>query len=298
MDFVDEENVNTDFGLPKTQMKDRKFIPWEGWWLQSTKKEKIALKISHMLIKSNRQIQGFCSIYKTHYKINGAVNKNLQIEFELLDYENTRIFIFRGEMQNFTLYGKFRKCQENDHKGIFELTFEKEHWKGFMQVKESKDEMELAMNVNQNGIYSLGNDENGLFVVEGNLDKVSKKCDFSLHYYQVNATSFYSGDWQVVNDQFIKIRGQWNIPKAVMGEFNLTGKMNSNYFEISDVKGSIYRSRDEDTKESGLTLGMTDDGRSDVMEASLNNKTRDLKGMNNFKKFSVRAKFNQRKSSI
>ena len=232
--------------LSPIKLKNTKQVKWFGWLLtqhpdpSTSEPRKEDIELTHMLIKSNKSISGFCDIQKKHFKIVGRLSKDNLVEFELLDENKKRGYIFRGEMKDSSIHGKYRVCQnsKNSEKGVFELNLDSKEWAGFMQTEASeKDDMQLSLNLNLQGIYSASQDDNGIFVVEGNLDYFSKKCEFSLFYVNLNSVTFFEGDWKLVNDQFVKITGNWSIHNRAMGAFELVGKMSPVYSDTGRLGG-------------------------------------------------------------
>lgn len=248
-DFAEE----TDKKKESSKMNPTKQIKWFGWMEDSETKLIKTIELTHMMINQTKIISGFCSIEETILKINGMITEDELLEFEMVDKHNKRIFLFRGEMSNKLLYGKYRDCRLNE-KGIFEFEFESENWIGYLEVDGKKDKMELPLNINYQGVYSIGTDENGIFFIDGNFNSITKKCDFYIYYMKLDKYSYYNGDWNVINDQFVKVSGRWNLPQSAFGLFSLTGKLSSLYHDVMNFDRGIFIDESKGKFESSSEL--------------------------------------------
>lgn len=236
-----------------TKLSPSKQVKWQGWLKETESGLVRDIEIKHMLVKKSKEISGFCSIKDISMRIKGVVTEQELLEFELLDKQGTRIFIFRAEMMGNVLFGKYRECRYHE-KGIFELKMESEAWIGYLEVNDNKDKMEIPLNVNYQGVYSIGKDENGLYLVDGEFDSVEKKCNFEIFYFGISTSSHFNGKWSVINDQFVKISGNWSLPQSAFGKFTLTGKLSSLYHDVMNLDDGIFPKQTDRRAESSSEL--------------------------------------------
>jgi hypothetical protein len=91
-------------------------------------------------------------------------------------------------------------------------------WQGFWVQPDGPDRHPMKMTLKFEGgkIDGVGDDEVGMFIVDGVYDEKSKLCSWTKKYVAMHEV-LYSGS---IDGR--SIRGTWTVPKAWSGPFQLT----------------------------------------------------------------------------
>lgn len=115
--------------------------------------------------------------------------------------------------------------------GTFWLKMVCKQWKGWYKQKGTKDPMDLSIDVTPQGVFGIGRDSVGRFIIQGYNDPNQSCVSFVKQYLGAHAVHYNGSMWEEVTNngsQYVDdsichrvIKGTWNIPGNCHGHYKL-----------------------------------------------------------------------------
>ena len=192
-------------------------VEWKGH--QTCNGRKNTLKIKHMIVDSQGCLSGGGKDPKGRFKVTGWMDKSGHLNFTK-NYDSGQV--------GATFKGKFRKgvmtgfWQDEESSGNFELTLRKANlFKGCYSREDTKEPRYCYMwlKVNRGGVWGLGEDELGSFVLHGTRTK-AKEYEFRLSYLGMITICHKAELMKMREGRGHKLKGTWkNDKKRAKGKF-------------------------------------------------------------------------------
>ena len=188
-------------------------VPWSGYYVQNFVEE--PMDFENMWISSTGQIMGRGSDAVGNFDINGMISPNGCFQF-MKQYQGAHGVAYNGTVSPGCLSGVW---SVNGMKGEFALNLDTQHWKGSFTLDGRTYPMQTNIYVSEAGVFGLGKDAEGVFVISGTYNPASSKLNFIKTYlgrYEIvyDGTMFDDGQYLVVN-------GSWGLSTGQQGTYEM-----------------------------------------------------------------------------
>merc|ERR1711957_99421 len=188
-------------------------IKWKGGFEQFGQENEV--EFSNMYMDLNGNIYGDGSDAVGNFTISGVWGDNVQFTKQ---YIGAHAVQYSGTTEDGKkVTGRWEIPGNCD--GTFWLKVKE--WKGWYKQGGDKNDMDLDMQVSPEGVFGLGMDVVGKFVIRGYYDPNQSCVSFVKQYIGQHAVH-YNGSMYLKDDgEKHTIKGVWNIPNQCHGYFKL-----------------------------------------------------------------------------
>lgn len=191
----------------------QKQVTWDGWYEQGGNKTE--MKFENMQVHLDGAVFGSGQDTNGKFSIQGSMSQNGQLQF-VKQYEGAHAVHYTGSVEDGMIQGKW--SIPNNCDGTFGIVMNVEKCKGWYEQEGQKTDMELELSIDENGVFGIGKDPIGNFVVRGLYKKTGplqpNKVMFVKQYVGAHVVN-YEGK---VHGQTIK--GEWEM-EGFKGKFEL-----------------------------------------------------------------------------
>ena len=201
-DFLEAENWGQDLGS--------KNVAWEGTFTQG--------EVIHEMFFDDMQLGFDGGVYGAgtdtvgDFDISGVLAEDGTVSFTK-QYIDKHAVEYTGTLEGGTITGTWEIPDNCD--GEFEIKMKTEQWTGWFDQGGQQHEMELDLTVDDNGVFGMGSDSVGTFVIRGDYDPDAGTIQFVKSYHGKHKVN-YKG---TLEDDIVK--GEWDL-QGSGGEFELT----------------------------------------------------------------------------
>ena len=168
----------------------------------------------------------------------GEISKDSTIEFHKV-YSKEFYISYKGKMDGTVWKGTLEVTNKDDAfietvkdgtKGFFEITPDRSEFTGFMNIDEGEDlELKISLKINEQGVFGMGKDDNGNYIIRGKYDRKARDVRFAIVYVEDGRSMQFVADGDEIGDDF-KIKGIWQMhedskEELLFGVFELTGEL-------------------------------------------------------------------------
>lgn len=188
-------------------------VPWSGWYEQGGTRHPV--RFDQFNVDPTGRIMGQGQDEVGSFSIAGCIYPNASFEFNK-SYLGAHTVAYKGNLQQGRLTGKWSVAGMTDN---FEINYQIEEWNGSFQTNGQQNQMKIYLFVDPSGIFSLGKDGEGVYVIKGSYNPSSAQLSFIKHYigkYQIQ----YQGS--MFNDsRFLIVTGSWQTSHGMNGSFEV-----------------------------------------------------------------------------
>lgn len=188
-------------------------VPWSGWYQQGGTRHPV--RFDQMSVDGSGRIMGQGQDDVGSFSIAGCIYPNGSFEFNKA-YIGAHTVAYKGNLQNGKLSGKWSVAGMTDD---FEINYQIEEWTGSFQMQGQQTAMKISLFVDPSGVFSLGKDGEGVFVIKGAYNPASAQLTFVKNYigkYQIQ----YQGS--MFNDsRYLIASGSWQTSHGMSGSFEI-----------------------------------------------------------------------------
>ena len=188
-----------------------KTVPWKGNYSQGGQKSE--MKFNNFQFNFGGGIFGSGSDQVGQFNINGSCAPNGEVNFKK-QYVGKHTVDYKGKFNGTAIDGNW---SVSGLTGPFHIELETvEVWSGYYEQGGQKTNMSLNLNVDNNGVYGIGSDQVGQFVIRGQV--AGGQVQFVKNYTGKHSVNYYGtittqGPGRV-------IQGWWSLQSAY-GKFEL-----------------------------------------------------------------------------
>ena len=193
-------------------------VPWSGYYVDNYIEEPFA--IENLRISTTGEITGAGVDLEKSFDIKGAVNPQGGFQF-IKQYEGAHAVSYKGTVSDGCLSGVW-SCDGN--KGDFKLDLDCQRWKGSLYI-EDKDTyaLDTAIYVSENGVFGVGVDEEGPYVIGGTYDPSTNKISLLKSYIDRYCVLL---EGSIHDDgEYLLVIGTWKLRNGDDGSFELYQKI-------------------------------------------------------------------------
>ena len=205
----------------------------------STESEMI---IQHLLIEFDGSILGNGEDIKGKYEITGKVENKNHVKMTKKYLHNSDYVNFDGTLGMSSYGGNITgDWYDNNHNnGTFLLALTVDKWYGRYTQFDTKHKMNLEVQADNDGVYGIGKDDSGCFIIKGDFDLKNRMMNFVKKYFEGHRVA-YSGVVEEESDWGrMKVVGVWKAPKQNGVEVETEGGFNLK--RMSDDDSDHYES--------------------------------------------------------
>jgi hypothetical protein len=188
-------------------------VPWSGWYQQGASRHPV--RFDQFNVDPTGRINGQGQDEVGSFSIAGCIYPNACFEFNKT-YMGAHTVAYKGNLQSGRLTGRWSLNGMSDE---FEINYQVEQWSGSFQTNGQQIPMKVHLFVDPSGVFSLGKDGEGVYVIKGSYNPGSAQLTFIKYYigkYQIQ----YQGS--VFNDsRFLIITGNWQTNTGMNGSFEV-----------------------------------------------------------------------------
>ena len=183
-------------------------------------------------------IFGFDEDSLGEFDLVGKLNPDSSLEMHKIYSEDFHI-LYKGKMDGLTWKGNLEVTNKDDEyidflkdgsKGFFEITPDRTDFQGFMNIDEDEDlDVKMCFKINEQGIFGIGKDDNGNYILRGQYDRKTRDVRFALVYVEDGRSMQFVADGDELHDDF-KIKGIWQMSEegkedVLFGVFEIVGEL-------------------------------------------------------------------------
>lgn len=192
-------------------------IPWTGYYVQYGVENEMIF--DSMIVATNGTITGRGGDVTGEFQIQGSISSNGFFQFNK-QYIGQHSVLYQGSVTNGCLSGTWSIDGLKDE---FVLNLDTENWKGSFMLDGKTYPMLTNICVSEEGVFGLGKDAEGVFVINGNYDDDQSRIYFVKSYLGRYNISY---DGSMFDDgQFLVVSGQWTLSTGQQGTFNMYQKL-------------------------------------------------------------------------
>lgn len=193
-------------------MQDEFEVPWSGYYVQNGVQNE--MDFDTMWISQNGQISGRGSDAAGDFVINGMINPNGFFQFNK-SYP-THAVQYQGTVTPGCLSGNWSVGGMKDE---FVLNLDTQHWKGSFTLDGRTYPMQTNIYVSESGVFGLGKDAEGVFVITGVYNPTNNRLNYIKSYLGRYNISY---DGTMFDDgQFLVVNGNWTLSTGQEGTFEM-----------------------------------------------------------------------------
>jgi len=184
---------------------------------------KFEMEFPDLSIGFDAKMTGQGSDANGDFTISGEMKVDRVFHFDKF-YETYKV-CYKGTVEGHTLKGTWSLPEQPEDE--FEITLNSEHWIGFFEQDGEKAEMDLAVCISDGGVFGVGKDDIGTFVIRGfktEFDFIFIK-KYILPWIEAHHKRYYGKHGQ--EDGIAIVRGRWGIEDQTKGTFELIAEQPS-----------------------------------------------------------------------
>jgi len=154
--------------------------PWTGWFEQGG--EQNEMKIDSMHLNNDGTIFGDGSDDIGEFTVTGTISDSNDVEF-VKQYTGQHAVNYSGKLEGPKIAGNWEI--PDNCAGTFEIQLSPEYvenWAGWFEQSDDKNDMDLNIHVDETGIFGVGSDPVGNFIVRGVYHMAIGKARFIKKY--------------------------------------------------------------------------------------------------------------------
>ena len=206
-------------------------VNWTGYFQQDGSKTE--MKFANMQVQLDGAITGQGMDDVGHFEITGKLEQNNELGF-VKQYVGAHAVNYTGQLKASGVIKGSWEIPENCA-GDFKIKMSFNRWKGFFEQSGNETTMKLKMHVVPEGIFGIGSDEVGSFIVRGDWEAESNLCRFVKQYIGQHQVLYHG---ILTKHKRWTIDGFWAIPGNCDGKFKLKRqKMKDNVSSANEDSG-------------------------------------------------------------
>lgn len=198
-------------------------VPWTGYYLQDGIENE--MNIDNLFISMNGQISGGGSDPVGDFNFSGQISPNGYFQF-VKQYVGAHGVTYQGSVSAGCLSGKWMVNGMSDD---FSLNLDTEQWKGSFTLDGRTYPMQTNIFVSERGVFGLGKDAEGVFVITG----VYNPTNYKLNYVKSYLGRYHiTYDGQMYDDgQFLVVNGEWDLSTGQSGTYEMYQRIEGRFVQ-------------------------------------------------------------------
>lgn len=199
--------------------ENKKNVKWNGYYIQDGVREEMTF--DHFIVKFDGDCEGYGCDQAGDFDLKGRcdnISNTTEINFTKKYREDGEEIQYKSRIWESSIVGIWN-YDNNKISGDFQMTFENEEFAGFYVQDDEKIDTLFMMNFGEDGLFGIGSDNNGDYILKGDWFKNSGTCRFHKMYFDSDDI-YYVGCANDFNSQ-VMLQGKWVIEDIAHGDYEL-----------------------------------------------------------------------------
>jgi hypothetical protein len=238
------------------QFQNKKDVRWTGWVDQGG--TRAALEFKNLQIDWEGKIVGGGSDAKGQYRLDGKISDTLEVEFRKIYTDQRKIsdVTYSGIYSGRQISGTWAVGSD---RGKFCAKLGLEKWQGnYQEAGIQKDFIDLGLEIDTDGVFGMGTDSCGTWLIRGDWDQSGGKIKYVQLYLDGNEKNYFYGNAEKGSGLFM-VMGSWiNNVGIIEGNFALTRKLKAGSFVSSAHELNGLPSGHKKPPKGAMRIGTTE----------------------------------------